>query len=153
LGNIYWEGNHLEDAEAEFTQELKISPQDFTVMYDLAAVSVERSKPQAAVDLLRPVLAVHPESRKAHYQMGRAQAQLGHNDSAIDEFSAVVKSAGPLDPEIERQSYYQLAQLYRREQKMEESRVALNEFLRLKQEADAQQNRKLEDKLKRSEQP
>jgi hypothetical protein len=35
-------------------------------------------------------------------------------------------------------------------QKPEESRLALNSFLRLKQEADQRQDQKLEDKMKRS---
>ena len=49
-----------------------------------------------------------------------------------------------------RQSYYQLAQLYRRQQKPEESRAALDAFLKLKEKADAQQAQNLQDKLRRS---
>jgi hypothetical protein len=51
-----------------------------------------------------------------------------------------------------RQSYYQLAQLYRRQQKTEESKAALENFMRLKQQADAQQAQRLQDKIKRSAQ-
>jgi hypothetical protein len=50
-----------------------------------------------------------------------------------------------------RQSYYQLAQLYRREQKPEESKAALDSFLRLKRQEDASQAQRLQDKLNRSE--
>jgi hypothetical protein len=42
--------------------------------------------------------------------------------------------------------------LYRREQKPEQSRAALDSFMRLKQQADARQAQKLQDKLKRSSQ-
>lgn len=150
LGDIYWKQNNLEKAEAEFQNELTIDPQNYTAMYKLAAVSVERSKPAAAVPLLTEVLRKHPESREAHYQLGRAEAQLGQSEAAIRDFSAVTNGGGPVDPEILRQSYYQLAQLYRRGQRLEEARVALTAFARLKQQEDAAQEQKLEDKLKRS---
>jgi len=62
----------------------------------------------------------------------------------------VVADAGRSDSETVRQSYYQLAQLYRRAQRPEDSRAALDSFMRLKQQADAAQAQKLEDKLKRA---
>ena len=40
----------------------------------------------------------------------------------------------------------------RRQQKPEESKAALDNFMRLKQQADAQQAQRLQDKLKRSAQ-
>jgi tetratricopeptide (TPR) repeat protein len=153
LGDIYWKQNNLEKAEAEFQAELKISPQDFSAMYKLGTVSVERSRPEVAVQLLTEVLRKHPESREAHYQLGRADTQLGKTDEAIRNFSAAVNGKGPIDSELLRQSYYQLAQSYRRAQRFEESRVALNEFARLKQEADNEQEQKLQDKLRRSTEP
>jgi hypothetical protein len=64
-----------------------------------------------------------------------------------------VKGNGPTTAETVRQSYYQLAQLYRRAQQPEEARLALNEFARLKQQSDVEQEQKLEDKLKRSTEP
>jgi hypothetical protein len=50
-----------------------------------------------------------------------------------------------------RQSYYQLAQVYRRVQRPEESRQALDAFLKLKKQADADEAQKLAAKLKTSE--
>ena len=150
LGDVYWKQNHLEQAESEFQKELELSPQDFTAMYKLGAVSVERSKPQIGKELLTKVLENHPESRDAHYQRGRAEAQLGDEQAAIADFSAVVSGSGAADPEINRQSYYQLAQLYRRTQQPEQARLALASFRRLKDQADLQQQQKLEDKLKRT---
>jgi hypothetical protein len=84
--------------------------------------------------------------------LGRAQAQLGDTAAAIHSFSAAVADSPGADSETVRQSYYQLAQLYRRDHKTEESRAALDSFLRLKQQADAQQTQKLQDKLKRASQ-
>jgi tetratricopeptide (TPR) repeat protein len=150
LGEVYWKQNHLEQAESEFQKELDLSPQDFTAMYKLGAICIERSKPELGKQLLTRVLEKHPDSREAHYQRGRAEAQLGDNQAAIADFNAVVGGSGATDSETNRQSYYQLAQLYRRTQQMEQARLALASFRRLKDQADLQQQQKLEDKLKRS---
>lgn len=150
LADIYWRQNQLEKAETEFQNELKNDPESVSAMYKLAVVSIERSKAVTATRLLADVLRRNPNYPDARYQMGRAEAQLGNVQDAINNFSAVVAQPAHSDPESLRQSYYQLAQLYRREQKTEESKAALDSFLRLKQQADAEQAQRLQDKMKRS---
>jgi protein O-GlcNAc transferase len=152
LADIYWKHNQLSNAEQEFQNELNSDPESVSSMYKLAVVSIERAKPQVAVGLLAEVLRRTPRSADAHYQLGRAQSQLGKNDDAIQNFVAAVSDSGQADTETLRQSYYQLAQLYRRQQKTVESRAALDSFMRLKQQADVQEAQKLQDKLKRSQQ-
>jgi tetratricopeptide (TPR) repeat protein len=152
LADIYWKQNDLVKAESEFQNELKVDPESLTSMYKLAVVSIERSKPEVSVKLLSEVLHKTSHSANAHYQMGRAEAQLENTEAAIQNFSSAVSDSGESDTETLRQSYYQLAQLYRREQKNDESRAALESFMRLKQQADAQQSQKLQDKLRRSAQ-
>lgn len=150
LAEIYDRQNNLEAAETEYRKELQIDPHNETVMYSLAIVLIERSKPGDAEELLAAILRKTPESLDAHYQLGRAQVQLGDTDSAALSFAAVVAGQQRADPEMVRQSYYQLAQLYRRLHRPEESRAALDSFVRLKKQADAEQGHKLEDKLKKS---
>ena len=150
LGDIYWKGNQLEKAESSFENELKIDGESLSAMYKLAVVSLERSKPEATVSLLNQLLHRSPKYPGAQYQLGRAEAQLGQVDTAIGSFQAVVADEKQTDTETRRQSYYQLAQLYRRAQRPEDSRVALESFMRLKQESDAAQAQKLENKLKRA---
>lgn len=150
LADVFWKQNQLEKAETSFHEELKIDPNSVSSLYKLAVVSLERSKPDVTVDLLSQVLRKFPDYRDAHYQKGRAEAQLGHVDDAILDFKAEVAKGEKADRESVRQSYYQLAQLYRRAQQPTESKAALEAFLRLKQEDDAAQNQKLQDKLKRS---
>jgi hypothetical protein len=77
---------------------------------------------------------------------------MGNVDPAVDNFKAAVADSGNADTETLRQSYYQLAQLYRRQQKPEESHAALQAFMKLKQQADAQQAENLQEKLKRAAQ-
>jgi tetratricopeptide (TPR) repeat protein len=150
LGDIYWKQNQLEKAESAFQDELKIDGESLSSMYKLGVVSLERAKPETTLALMGEVLRRAPKYLDAHYQMGRAQAQLGQVDAAIGSFAAAVADAGQTDRESLRQSYYQLAQLYRRAQRPEESRVALASFMRLKQQSDAAQAQKLEDKMKRA---
>jgi tetratricopeptide (TPR) repeat protein len=153
LADIYWKQNQLVKAEEQFQAELNIDSESLSSMYKLSVVSIERSKPQVAADLLAAVLRKTPHNVDAHYQLGRAEAQLGKPELAINDFSAAIaSSAQQPDSESVRQSYYQLAQLYRREQKPEQSRAALDSFMRLKQQADARQAQKLQDKLRLSSQ-
>jgi tetratricopeptide (TPR) repeat protein len=149
LGDIYWKQNQLDKAESAFQDELKIDSESFSSMYKLAVVSLERSKPETTVSLLNALLSRAPKYPDAQYQLGRAEAQLGQVNAAITSFKAAVDE-GQADSEAKRQSYYQLAQLYRRAQQPEKSQAALESFMRLKQEADAAQAQKLEDKMKRS---
>ena len=150
LGDTYWKQNQLEKAESAFQDELKVDRESVSSMYKLAVVSLERAKPETTVALMGEVLRRAPKYQDAHYQMGRAQAQLGQVDAAIGSFTAAVADAGQTDRESLRQSYYQLAQLYRRAQRPEESKTALASFMRLKQQADAAQAQRLEDKMKRA---
>jgi len=150
LADIYWSQNQLEKAEAAFQEELKVDPESISSMYKLAVVSLERSKPEVTVSLLSQVLRQSPHYRDAHYQKGRAEAQLGQVNEAIGDFKAEVAIGDRADAESLRQSYYQLAQLYRRAQQPEESKAALEAFLRLKQKEDASQAQKLQDKVSRS---
>ena len=152
LGDLYWRQNQLPQAELEFQKEMQADPQNTQAMYKLAAVSIERSKADVAAGLLAEVLKRSPHSADAEYQLGRAEAQMGNVDAAVLNFSAAVKDSGKSDTETLRQSYYQLAQLYRRQQKPEESKAALDSFMRLKQQADAEQAQNLQDKLRRSAQ-
>lgn len=150
LADIYWKQNHLDQAEAAFHDELKIDPESTSSMYKLAIVSLERSKPDVTVQLLTQVLRQSPNYRDAHYQKGRAEAQLSLVSDAIADFKAEIAMGDRADAESLRQSYYQLAQLYRRAQQPEESKAALDAFLRLKQKEDAAQAQKLQDKLSRT---
>jgi tetratricopeptide (TPR) repeat protein len=150
LADMYWKQNQLEKAEGAFQQELKIDPESLSSTYKLAVVSLERSKPEVTVSLLDGLLRRSPAYGDAHYQKGRAESQLGEVDAAIADFQAEVAKPNQADSESLRQSYYQLAQLYRRAQRPEDSRAALDSFLRLKQQADVNQAQKLQDKMKLS---
>jgi len=151
LGDAYWKMVQLPKAEDAFREELKLDPEDSSAMFKLAVVSLEHSEPEVSKKLLTQVIAVTPHFADAEYQLGRADAQLGNMDAAIGDLTAAIADSGDKDTETLRQSYYQLAQVYRRAQRPEESRQALDAFLRLKKQADADQAQKLAAKLRMSE--
>lgn len=150
LADVYLKKNDLAQAEIEYQKELEMNPRSLATIYGLAVVSIDRSKPEVAAELLSQVLQREPGSANVHYQLGRAEAQLGNTNDAIRNFSAAVSESGEADSETLRQSYFQLSQLYRRARKPEESKAALDSFLRLKEQADARGQQKLQDKLKRA---
>ena len=150
LADIFWKQNHLDKAETAFQDELHIDPESVSSRYKLAIVSLERSKPEVTVALLDKVLQEAPSYRDSLYQKGRAEAQLGHIDSAIGDFKAEVALGDRGDPESLKQSYYQLAQLYRKAQRTEESKAALDSFLKLKQQQDSAEAQKLQEKMNRA---
>jgi tetratricopeptide (TPR) repeat protein len=150
LGDIYWKQNQLESAESAFLEETRLDPNVISARYKLGTVSLERSKPEVAEEIMQKVLQVSPGSIEAHYQLGRAEAQLAQYERAVESFSFVTANSSRADKDILRQSYYQLSQVYRRLQKPEESRKALDVFLSMKQEADVREDKKLQDKLKRA---
>jgi tetratricopeptide (TPR) repeat protein len=151
LGDAYWKQVQLPKAEDAFREELKLDPENSSAMYKLSVVSLEHSEPEVSKKLLTQVLAMAPHSADAEYQLGRADAQLGNMDAAISDLTAAIADSGEKDTETVRQSYYQLSQVYRRAQRPEESHQALDAFLRLKKQADADQAQKLAAKLKMSE--
>ncbi len=149
LGDIYWKQNNLEQAEVAFAEEIRIDPLNISATYKLAVISLERSKPDVAAKLLKEVLQHYPHSVEAHYELGRALAQTGDSASAIPHFEAVVAQQKKADPDLVKQSYYQLAQSYRRLHRTTEAQTALNNFVQLKQQAEAREQQSLQDKLKR----
>jgi tetratricopeptide (TPR) repeat protein len=151
LATEYWKSGKLDEAEAEYTQELSIDPQSLLATYKLGSLRVERGKPQEGKPLIEAALRQSQNLPNAYYYLGRAETQLGNDLAAVDDFKRAVAAANT-DPEIAQQAYYQLSQLYRRQHKIEEAQAALTNFLRLKQEATEHQQQLFERKRKTQEQ-
>jgi tetratricopeptide (TPR) repeat protein len=151
LATEYWKSGKLDEAEAEYMQELSIDPQSLLATYKLGSLRVERGKPQEGKPLIEAALRQNQNLPNAYYYLGRAETQLGNDLAAVDDFKRAVAAANT-DPEIAQQAYYQLSQLYRRQHKTEEAQAALTNFLRLKQEATEHQQQLFERKRKTQEQ-
>jgi tetratricopeptide (TPR) repeat protein len=151
LATEYWKSGKLDEAEAEYTQELAIDPHSLLATYKLGSLRVDRGKPQEGKPLIEAALTENQNLPNAYYYLGRSEMQLGNDPAAVDDFKRAVAEANT-DPEIAEQAYYQLSKLYRRLHQTEEAQAALANFLRLKQEASEHQQQVFERKRKTHEQ-
>lgn len=149
LGNEYWNGSQLEQAEQAFSKEVELDPENAMALYYLGSVRVERDNNQGGVPVLERALALNPNIADASYHLGRGQLALGQDAPAISNFKDAIKA----DPgsDLAQRSYYELAIAYRRVHRMDDSQAALEQFKQLKAQADAKKARNLEDMKKMHE--
>ena len=105
-----------------------------------------------AAELLAQVLKRTPHSADAEYQLGRAQAQMGNVDAAVTNFQAAVTDSGKSRHRDFAPVLLPAGTTLSAPAKAGKIRAALDSFMRLKQQADAQQSQNLQDKLRRSAQ-
>jgi tetratricopeptide (TPR) repeat protein len=143
LGNEYWNGSQLELAEQQFSKEVEMDPENAMALYYLGSIRVERDNSKDGVPPLQRALELNPNIADASYHLGRGQIALGQDESAVSSFENAIKS----DPgsDLAQRSYYELAIAYRRLQKPEDSRAALEQFKQLKAQADAKKAKNLEE--------
>jgi len=151
LATEYWKSGKLDEAEAEYAQELTIDPHSLLATFKLGSLRVERGKPQEGKPLIEAALKENHNLPNAYYYLGRSETQLGNDSAAVEDFKRAVAEPNT-DPDIAQQAYYQLSQLYRRLHQNDEAQAALANFLRLKQEAGEHQQQVFERKRKMQEQ-
>ena len=137
LGDQYWVVGKLDQAGEAYRAELGIDPNAVTAKYKLGSLLVLNQKFGEGAELLREALSADPTLNDAHYYLGEAQAGTGDNRGAIREFELAI-AANPADNRA-MSAYYQMAGIYHRLHQPEKQRAAMDNFLRLK--ADAQQRR------------
>ena len=77
---------------AQYRACLRLAPEDLRLRQAFAVFLQEGGEPEAAVELLREGLQLHPDSAVAQHAMGLALAELGHNAEAIWHFHQAVTS-------------------------------------------------------------
>ncbi|MDQ2832910.1 MAG: tetratricopeptide repeat protein [Acidobacteriota bacterium] len=148
LGDELWKNGSLDEADQAFADELKLDPHSITALYHLGRLRVTRTdRGQVAdgVELLKQALAQDPSMAQVEYYLGRGTAQLDQNEDAIRHYESAIK--GDPDGDVAQQSYYQLAHLYRQAKRPEDAKLALDNFTRLKKQADLDQKHKFENRL------
>jgi tetratricopeptide (TPR) repeat protein len=141
LGWEYRALDQNDQAVATFKKELALTPGNPTAMYNLASAEVENGQAQEAIPILEKVVKVYNVPTQADYYLGRALATEGHYDEAAREF----QRATALTDEMQRRSYYELAQTYRHMGKTAEAHEAIATYQKLRQEADRQSAQQVED--------
>jgi tetratricopeptide (TPR) repeat protein len=132
LGSEYRNANKIPEAEAAFTRELEIDPQNVLARYKLGAIAVEQGDGAKGKELMEAAQREKPGLVHLDYNLGRAEMLVGNDAAAANHFENTVKT--DTTPEVVEQAWYQLGTIYRRQHRMDEARSAMATFQKLKDE-------------------
>jgi len=132
LGSEYRMLVKIPEAEAAFKQELQIDPHNVLARYKLGVIAVERGDGATGKQLMEEALKDKPGFLNSDYNLGRAEMQLGNDQAAAELFKKAI--SGNSEPEIIRQSWYQLGTVLRRMHRSQEAQQAFDMFQKLKDE-------------------
>lgn len=150
LGDACWTAGKLQEADNAYSQEIKIDAANPVALYKLGSLRVTRNDAVSGVPLLEHALALDPNLNDAHYYLGKGEAALGKDDSAIEHFRRATNSQG--SEELRIMSWYQLATLYRNLHRTAEAGEALAAFRKMKAARDQRQQNKFEEQARRRDQ-
>lgn len=138
------------EAEREFQEELRISPQHVPAMVELARIHLEHDEPAEASRLAQSAAEIDPKSPEARQLLGRVLYSAGQFPQSARELEAA-KLLAPDVPSIR----YQLARAYTALGRNKEAHqeVAAYNLLRDKQQVLAPPEEKLAGRSKHHEAP
>jgi tetratricopeptide (TPR) repeat protein len=141
LGEEYRKTGALDLAEKAYAEQLSLTPGNPVAMYNLGSVCVDRAQEQTGVPLLEQVVKIYDAPTVADYYLGRGLAAEGKNDQAVTSLQRATQVTG----EVQRQAWYELGQLYRKMGKSADARAALEKYQQLRQTADRENAKQVED--------
>jgi tetratricopeptide (TPR) repeat protein len=125
LAQLHW--SHENEAIAEFTEALKLAPDDPDVKIGLGYVYMQQAKSAQAMEIFRSVIRTHPESGNAHYQLGKLLLDAGQVQEAVMHLEAAARALPETD-----YVHYQLQAAYRKESRTAEADRELQRYKELK---------------------
>ena len=141
LGEEYRKTGALDFAQKAFAQQLELTPGNPVAMYNLGSIRVERGEEGTGVPLLQQVVKIYKKPTVADYYLGRGLAAEGKNSEAV----TALQRASTIEGEVQRRAWYELAQTYRKMGDIAKSRAALVKYQQLRQAADRESARQVED--------
>lgn len=141
LGEEYRQTGQVDLAEKAFAQQLQLTPGNPIAMYNLGSVRVDRGEEKTAVPLLEKVVMIYGRPTVADYYLGRGLVAEGDYPQAVKELQRATTVQG----EVQRRAWYELGQLYRKMGRPAEAHSALVKFQQLRQAADREKNKEVED--------
>ena len=150
LGDACWSAGKFQQADDAYSQEIKIDAANAVALYKLGSLRVTRNDAASGVPLLQHALALDPNLNDAHYYLGKGEAALGKDDSAIAHFRLATNPEG--SEELRIMSWYQLATLYRNLHRPAEAGDALAAFRKMKATRDQRQQNKFQEQARRRDQ-
>ncbi len=122
--------SRFDDAIKAYQQELKLNPNSAIALYNLGKIRLERGDPEAGVALLRQAVAAHGAIAPNAYYLGLGLSETGHNEEAAQWLERSLASQP--SPFIQQSAYYQIARVYAKLGRKEDSQKAFGELERLK---------------------
>lgn len=130
-GTLYgFEGKDAE-AEREYREELKISPNHAPALVALAGIDLEKGNLREAGDFARQAVEADPDNAEAHHLLGRVLLSNGDMHAAATELEKA-KQLAPDIPEVRSH----LAMVYMKLGRVQEARAESAAFLALKNKED-----------------
>ncbi len=143
LGTEYRATNKIAEAEKAFREELNLDPHNVLATYKLGAIEVEKGDGAKGKQLMEAAQKEKPTLLHLDYNLGRAEMLLDNNAAAASHFERAVKTDP--DPEVIEQAWFQLGTTYRRLHRIDEARVAMATYQRIKDEGARKSQKQLED--------
>lgn len=128
LGFMYWKVHRFTEAEAELEQAVSLDPDFQEAKYYLADTYLMDEKPAAALPLLKDFTHAHPKDARALADLGKALEKLNRDTEAAHAYEACLR----VDPD-RADAHYQLARVYKKQKRSNESARELAIAKRLQQ--------------------
>ncbi|OHB77690.1 MAG: hypothetical protein A2Z34_09775 [Planctomycetes bacterium RBG_16_59_8] len=95
-GRLYWELNEQDNAIADYTRSLQLSPKSAGVLYDRGVARMYKKDLNGAVGDYNRALELDPDYILALYFRGRCRLGLGDHDGAIGDLTRAIE----IDPKF-----------------------------------------------------
>ncbi|MEO6816902.1 MAG: tetratricopeptide repeat protein [Edaphobacter sp.] len=130
LGDEYQKLSRFDDAMKAYEQEVKLDPHNGIALYNLGKIDVERGDPLAGIPLLQQAVGAHSSPSPSYFYLGLGLSKVGKNDEAAEWLEKSLQN----DPSdfIKQSAYYELARVYQRLNRKQDSLHALDELKKLK---------------------
>ena len=112
LGTSLWHIGKYQEAESAYETALKLDPDDTVTLYKLGCLRVDKGDAAGGQQLLERVKIADPSLKLTLYYLGRAEAALGDDLKAVEDFKALI--AEDPDEGTAKQALFQLSRVYRR---------------------------------------
>jgi len=137
LGTLYREVGRLDEALAEFNQELRITDDPLTY-YWIGDVSLQQNNMDRAQQFLLKALTIQPGLTGAELDLAKTYQAQGKTALAVKTLQSVIASDSD-----QQEAHYLLFGLYKEQGQMDQARRELEIFQRLKRRTAAQEEKRM----------
>ena len=138
LGQLAEAQEDQTQALAYWNQGLRIDPKTPHLRWHIANAYLERGEPSPAVELLEQECALSPPAARNYFLLGQCRRQLQQFEQAALDYQKAIE----LTPDYYN-AYYGLALSYQMMKQSERAKKARNNYITLKQEKDASEERQI----------